>query len=200
MTETAETEIVQVLEDTLQLLDEVEQEERQVQEHRSRVLERVGGGGGGGGCGFHPGDRVEADYALEGTFYPAVVVESVSSDGENGDGDGDCRITVCYDDDGSSETLPRNRVRPSIPPTATQTSLGGPLSDEDAFGGTEHGDDSYLLTKYELQYDLAQLKEKAGDLQAASALYEEAADGAMAAGKMKTATQWSLKAAEIRAD
>lgn len=46
--------------------------------------------------------------------------------------------------------------------------------------------------------ELATLKEKAGDHATASRLYEQAADGAMEDGKMKTATQWSLKAAELQ--
>ena len=37
----------------------------------------------------------------------------------------------------------------------------------------------------------------AGDTLKASTLYEEAAQGAMEAGKMKTATEWSLKASEL---
>ena len=105
-------------------------------------------------------------------------------------------MTVVYDDDGSSETLPSNRVRLLVPPTATQTSLGGPLSDEKAFG-SEGGDDSFLLTRYELQFDLAEILEKKGENEEASVLYAEAADGAMSAGKMKLATEWSLKAAEL---
>jgi hypothetical protein len=49
-----------------------------------------------------------------------------------------------------------------------------------------------------LKAELAELKEKLGDFADASRLYEEAADGAMTAGQMKNATQWSLKAAELQ--
>ena len=34
-----------------------------------------------------------------------------------------------YDDDGSTENLTKENVRLIIPPNATQTALGGPLSD-----------------------------------------------------------------------
>jgi len=197
MAETADTEIMQVLQDTLALVDLMEQEEIQVKEHQSRQG-TMGGTTGGAGTSIHAGDRVEADYALEGSYYPAVVESVVVSESGGGNGDSRTMVTVRYDDDGSCETLPRDRVRPAIPPTATQTSLGGPLSDEEAFG-EEHGDDGFILTKYDLQYELAVLKEQAGDLETASSLYEMAADGAMADGKMKTASEWSLKAAETRA-
>ena len=182
MSQTSDTEIMSVLKEALELLDVMEGEEMAASEHNSRMAKS-------GGVKLHPGDRVEADYCLEGTFYPGVV-ENVSGEGS------DCRVTVKYDDDGSSETLALDRVRLIIPPTATQTSLGGPLSDEEVFGG-EGGDDSFLLTKYELEFDLAELMEKKGDLEEASALYSQAADGALSAGKMKLATEWSLKAADL---
>ena len=144
---------------------------------------------------FAPGDRVEANYCLEGTYYPGKVVQV---DGDEPDGGGQqAMITVEYDDDGSSESLPSEHVRLLIPPTATQTTLGGPLSDEDAFGSNEDGDDKFLVPIFELQAELAQLKGEFGDVASASALYEQAADGAMSEGKMKTATQWSLKASEL---
>jgi hypothetical protein len=55
------------------------------------------------------------------------------------------------------------------------------------------------LEAYELKAELAELKERTGATAEASALYEAAADAAVAAGKMKTATQWSLKASELQA-
>jgi hypothetical protein len=83
-------------------------------------------------------------------------------------------------------------------PNATQISLGGPLSDEAAFGSHRHSDDSCLVTKYyELEFDLAELNKAAVDLASAYALYKSAADGALTDGKMKTATTWSLKAAAL---
>ena len=84
-----------------------------------------------------------------------------------------------------------------VPPTATQTTMGGPLSDEEAFGSDS--DDNFFVQVYDLKAELAELMERAGDLAQASMLYEEAADAAVAAGKMKTATQWSLKASELQA-
>lgn len=179
---TSATEMIQVLEDTLQLLALVQQEESDAKQHKATMERRDGG--------LHSGDRVEADYSLEGTYYSAVVEAVIDQDDRK-------QVTVRYDDDNTSETLPSDHVRLTIPPTSTQTSLGGPLSDEDAFG-SDRCDDSFILAKYELEFDMAELKEAAGDLASASVLYESAADGAMAEGKMKTATAWSLKAAELR--
>ena len=45
---------------------------------------------------FQIGDKVEANYFLEGTYYPGIV-DSISDDG--------LMITVKYDDDGSTESL-----------------------------------------------------------------------------------------------
>ena len=81
-------------------------------------------------------------------------------------------------------------------PTATQTALGGPLTDEEAGFGVG-GDETVMIEPYQLRADLAKLKEKAGDLSKASALYEEAAQEAMESNKMKLATELSLKAAEL---
>ena len=170
-------QLEQVLTDTLKLFDEMEAEAKEAEQHRS-TLERQT-------PGFEPGDRVEGDYCLEGTFYPATV-SSAEEDGA---------VTVVYDDDGSSESLPLQHVRPLIPLTATQTNSGGPLSDGVAFGEDE--DCRLHYTHYELQVELAKLKEKAGDKEGASALYQDAADRAMTDGKMKSATDWSLRAAEL---
>lgn len=126
------TVTMQVIEDTLELLEETEKEANDVKAHGSR-LER--------GSRLHKGDKVEANYGMEGTYYSGVVME-VSEEGET--------ITVKYDDDGSEENLSKENVRPLIPPTATQTTMGGPLSDEEAFG-SDHGDDKFLLTPYVLK-------------------------------------------------
>jgi elongation factor 2 kinase len=171
--------IMQVVEDTLELLVVTEKEAEDVKIHNSR-LER--------GAGMYVGDKVEANYAMEGTLYSAVVV-AVSEDGES--------ITVAYDDDGSEETHTKENVKVLIASTATQTAEGAPLSDEEAFG-SEAGDDKFLLSLYESKAELADLKEKVGDKSTASRLYEEAADGAMTDGKMQTATKWSIKAAELQ--
>ena len=170
--------LIQVLEETLSLLHATKSEadaaaSHQVKRDRGNLL--------------MVGDRVNADYCLEGTYYAATVT-SLSEDGT--------MVAVQYDDDSSEETLPKQHVRPIIPPTATQTTLGGPLSDDDAFGG-EDGDDGFLMDVYELQAELADLKEQNGDLQEACELYIKAAEGAMNAGKMKLATEWSLKAGEL---
>jgi hypothetical protein len=116
---------------------------------------------------------------MEGTYHSAIVVE-VSEDET---------ITVKWDDDGSEETFSKEHVRPLIPPTATQTAVGGPLSDEGVFG-SENGDDKLLVSTYVLKGELAELKEKASDFATASRLYEEA-DGEMKDGQMKNATKES---------
>lgn len=136
---------------------------------------------------FHVGDKVEGNYFLEGNYYPGVV-ESISNDG--------AVINVKYDDDGTVESLPSNNVRMLVPPTATQTDLGGPLTDEEAgFGGG--GDEIITVESYQLRTDLAKLVENSGDKLKASNLYEEAAREAMEANKMKLATELSLKAADL---
>jgi elongation factor 2 kinase len=171
---------IEVLEEILRLLDALEKENEEIKEHQKVVMR-------GNTTKLQRGDRVLADYALEGNYFPATV-HAVD----------DCSITVCYDDDGSMESLPNDHVRLLVPPTATQTSLGGPLSDDEAFANIDGGDDSFIMKRYELLHDLAELNERAGKLDAASHLYEQAADGAMADGKMKTAAEWSCKAGEIR--
>jgi len=172
--------MIQVTTETLKLFDAMEAEDLELEKHKNSV--RYGGGGGF----FCVGDRVEANYCLEGSYYPGSVVEVAE----------DRRVTVQYDDDGSNETLSKENVRLLIPPTATQTNLGGPLSDEEAFG-TENSDSGPLLSRYELQVELAELKERACDRKSASELYQDAADRALNDGKMQLATKWSLKAAEL---
>lgn len=81
-------------------------------------------------------------------------------------------------------------------PTATQTALGGPLSDEEAGFGVG-SDEIVTINSYQLKADLAKLKEKAGDTSKAAKLYEEASFEAMEAKMMKLATELSLKAAEL---
>jgi elongation factor 2 kinase len=136
---------------------------------------------------FLVGDRVEGNYFLEGTFYPGIV-ESISENGR--------LVTVRYEDDGSTEQLSKDNVRLVIPATATQTHLGGPLSDEEALG-MENSDECISMDAYHLKAELAELIANNGDKKKASLLYEEASSGAMEAGQMKSATQWSLKAAEL---
>jgi elongation factor 2 kinase len=171
---------------------------------------------------FHIGDRVEANYALEGTFYPAKVARTPENIEEAMDIALDSlRITVQYDDDGSSEDLPVHQVRHWIPPTATQTRSGGPLlpvsGDGAAFGSSVEDDaDCELLLRYcEVQALLAEALEHEASadggartyrdrneddpLVQASALYERAAEEAAQEGMMHKATAWSLKSAELLA-
>ena len=176
-----EIEMVDVLVHAISLLNEMETETAKSKAHRDRVDE--------GNFTIQPSDRVEANYCLEGSFYPGSVAE-ISEDGK--------LVTVCYDDDGSSEQLPRSEVRLVIPPTATQTNLGGPLSDEEAFGQAHRGDDKFLLCKYQLQAELAEHYAATGIYAPASSLLEEASEGALNDGKMKLAAQWSLRAAEFQ--
>lgn len=187
---TVTNEMTHVLEDTIQWMTELEKEDHAVKEHRQKQDIR------GGATVITVGDRVEANYALEGTFYPAIVEAIVKDATRNMEMK---EYLVRYEDDGTCETLSSQNVRAIIPPTATQTSLGGPLSDEDAFdSGDKESDDSILIKKYELQFALAQIKEHMNDYSSASMLYEVAADGAVEDGKMQTATLWSLKAAELQ--
>ena len=170
--------LMQLLDDILHLMTEAQQEKDVADSHQKRDT---------GSSSFVPGDRVEANYFLEGTYYPAVV-ESLSEDGS--------QITVKYDDDGSTETLTKENVSLVIPPNATQTVLGGPLSDEEALG-SENTDEKVMMEVYELRGELAELKLKTGMKEDAAQLFETASNEAMSSGKMKKATEWSLKAAEI---
>jgi elongation factor 2 kinase len=175
----SDTTIMHLLDDALKLIAESKTEEEELDCHKKRTAVT--------GAGFQVGDRVQGNYYLEGTFYPGVV-ESVSEDGTE--------FFVKYDDDGSTESLTKEHVMLSIPLTAAQTALGGPLSDEEALG-TENSDEKCLVETYELRAELAELKERVGDKQSAAALYEEASNEAMAANKMKKATELSLKASEL---
>jgi elongation factor 2 kinase len=175
----SDTTISHLLEDTIKLLEASKAEAEVLAAHRKKMEN-------GGGRKFAVGDRVEADYCLEGTYYPGVV-EQVSEDGK--------LVTVRYDDDGSTESQSLEHVKLIVPPSATQTLLGGPLSDEDLFA--DNTDEKCLMEAYELKGELADFKEKAGDKQGAAKLFEESADDAMKAGKMQKATKWSLRAAEL---
>jgi elongation factor 2 kinase len=173
-----DTALMHLLEDILKLMAEAQHENTAADGHKQRNAASTS---------FMAGDRVEGNYFMEGTYY-AGVVESVSEDGSE--------IVVKYDDDGSSENLTKENVTLIIPPNATQTALGGPLSDEEALG-SENTDEKCMMEVYELRGELAELKEKAGEKETAAALYEKASNEAMNAGKMKKATEWSLKAAEL---
>ena len=108
--------------------------------------------------------------------------------------DNEVSILVRYDDDGSTKKLERSQVRLIAALTIAQTNFAGPLSDADAFGGSlGEFDDKISMQFYDLKAELAFLKEKAADLVSATRLYDEAAEGAIADGKMGIATKWSLK-------
>lgn len=173
--------MMSVLEDTLALQSVADQEAEEIARHREREAR---------GGGLHVGDKVEANYALEGTFYPGVVVE-VSSDGK--------AVSVKYDDDGSVEILPLEHVRGHVPPNLISADAGCTLSDAEALGG-ENLDEKCILETYVMKAELAELKAAAGEKALAAELFQEAADGAMDDGKMKTATQWSLRASELVED
>jgi elongation factor 2 kinase len=211
-----------VLSETLDLYEQYRDEVRQLDAHY-RVMNRPGtatsssdlfsgGAEPSAAVPFHVGDRVEANYALEGTYYPAAVTRVAES--SEGDAAADSvLITVQYDDDGSSEDLPVHQVRHWIPPTATQTRSGGPLllgadvSGGAAFGSIEDDADCELLLKCcEVQALLAEATEleaseaaavAGAPLREAAALYELAAEGAAEEGMMSKATAWSLKSADL---
>jgi hypothetical protein len=175
--------IMHLLEVLLHLMSEAEAEKKTLDQHTQKKKE-------GGGIHYHAGDRVEGNYSLEGNFYPGVV-ETVAEDGQS--------IVVKYDDDGSTESLSLEHVRLIIPPTATQTSLGGPVSDEEAFSSANADSDATCFVDIcELRAELAGLKEKTGNKAAAAALYEEASNEAMTClNKKKKAAEWSMKAAAL---
>ena len=171
--------LTNLLEDILDIMAACDEERESNLEFKARSAT--------GSYSFRVGDKVEGNYFLEGNYYSGIV-DSVSEDG--------AVITVKYEDDGTVESLSTDNVRMRIPPTATQTNLGGPLTDEEAgFGGSS--DETINMESYQLKADLAELVANAGDKSKASKLYEEAAHEAIQANKMKTATEWSLKAAEL---
>jgi len=171
--------LIDLLEDILDLIAASEEERQTNKIYNERTAT--------GGYTFQEGDKVEGNYSLEGNYYPGII-DSIS---ENG-----AVLNVKYDDDGSIEYLSRDNVRMLIPPTATQHDLGGPLTDAEA-GFGECTDEVLAMESYQLKADLAKLIAKSGDKPKSAKLYEEAAHEAMEAGKMKTATQWSLIASEL---
>jgi hypothetical protein len=172
--------IMHLLDELLHLMTEAEAEKNALVQHKKK--KKVGSG-----IHYYAGDHVEGNYSLEGNYYPGVV-ESVAEDGQS--------IVVKYNDDGSTESLSLEHVRLIVPPTATATALGGPLSDEQSFG--EADDAACFVDICELRAELAGLKEKSGNKAAAATLYEEASNEAMqCSNKMKKAAEWSMKAAAL---
>ena len=72
----------------------------------------------------------------------------------------------------------------------------GPLSDEEALGQINH-DEECLFEEFELMAKLAPLLEKIGRRTDAIELFHNAAEIAMNCGKMKTANDLSMHAAEL---
>jgi len=188
------TELITAAQDTLKLFELMEKQQTEAEKVR-KSLARAGMVAGTGNL-LQVGDRVEGDYFMEGSYYPGTVLEVSAKVKENGEEQ--AMVTVLYDDDGSSETLPRDHVRLLIPPTATQTTMGGPLSDDDAFGVSgDESDDEIPIKSYELMSELASLLVEVGDKQSASLYLQEAAGQAVQDNKMKLGTEWSLRAAEL---
>ena len=135
---------------------------------------------------FTPGDKVEGNYCMEGTFYSGVVVEV----------DDGLSVVVQYDDDGTTEKLTLENVRSCEPATEVLSTRTARLSDDEALG-LVNTDEQCLFEDYELMAKLAELHASFGQPSEAISLYQEAADLAMDAGKMKAANTWSALAAEL---
>jgi elongation factor 2 kinase len=180
--EAGDLAVANVVQDTIDFMAKT------VAEEEERAAKRAVDARGGG---IEVGDKVEANCCLEGTFYSGVVM-ALSDDGKT--------ITVQYDDDGSSESLSEENVRVLSGATAgadvAPPPVGGPLTDAEALG-TTNDDEICLYEAYTLRAKLAELKLRLGDKEAAAGLYQEAADEAMNAGKMKTAAEWSAKAGDL---
>ena len=173
---TGDTEKMTVLEDTLELMKLSVEEATMMKEHISKESRKANDG-------FKVGDKVEANYFMEGTFYPAIVVKADESS-----------VTVKYDDDESKETLSNENVR-SLEPPASVIAATVRLSDKEALG-TKNTDEQCLFEDYELMARLAELKAGTCPSEAAT-LFHEAADLAMNDGKMRTANEWSVRASEL---
>jgi elongation factor 2 kinase len=208
-----------VLAETIDLHDLYRDEQRQLDAHRRRVKDRSSGRSASSEP-FRAGDRVEANYATEGTYYPAVVTRvsssSPSTPEEGPAGSADAAdvdaivVTVQYDDDGSSEDLPVRHVRRSVPPTATQSRTGGPLTlvggggscDPFQDGFEDDADCELALRGCQVRALLARSLER-DDPTAAIELYEAAASEAVAVDDgalVKRASEWSLRACELSGD
>jgi Alpha-kinase family len=202
-----------VLEDAIDLYNQYTDEQRQVEVHRhvtcAAAHQQDSTAGHALASVLRAGDRVEANYALEGTYYPAVVTDVSSAPVSDA---ATMLVTVQYDDDGSSEALPIDQVRIVVPVAATQTRLGGPRREkagdgcndddddeeaEEEFDDDEELDCELLMRPYELLALLAQAQVQDGDTAAAAELYGLAASGAADDGKMQLATAYSLKSSEL---
>mmetsp|Transcript_26278 Transcript_26278/g.56418 ORF Transcript_26278/g.56418 Transcript_26278/m.56418 type:complete len:758 (-) Transcript_26278:98-2371(-) len=175
-----DVEKMNILEETLNMMKLTVEEAEIMKEHTNKQSR-------GKAEGFHVGDKVEGNYFMEGSFYPGVVVE-VGKDGNS--------LAIQYDDDGSTETLSNENVRSLEPASEILAAQTARLSDEEALG-TVNTDEQCMFEEYDLMAKLAKLRAKTGEYSDAAALFQEAADLAMNAGKMKTANSWSMRAAEL---
>lgn len=175
-----DVEKIHILEETLELMKLTIEEQNAMKEHANKQPR-------GKADGFCAGDKVEGNYCMEGTFYSGVVV-SVNEDGNS--------VVIQYDDDGSTETLSNENVRSLEPAPEILAAHTARLSDEQALG-SHNTDEDFLLTDFDLMAKLAELKAKAGNVSEGAALFLEAADLAMSAGKMQAANTWSQRAAEL---
>ena len=169
--------LINLLEDILQYITLSDEELQSNKRYNERVKDSPT---------FKIGDKIQGNYCMEGNYYSGIV-ELLSESGDI--------VTIRYDDDGSTESLSIDNVRMVTPPTATTHILGGPLTDEEAGFGTSDG--VVMIEQYQLKADLAELLVKKGENERAAILYDEAANGAIEDGKMKTATEWSLLASSL---
>lgn len=182
---TGDVEKMGILEDILNLMKLSGEEAIMMKDHAQKQSR-------GKADGFHIGDKAVGNYCMEGTYYPGIILEIT----DNGNS-----VLIQYDDDGSSELLTKENVRPLEPATDILASQTTHLSDEQALGMI-NTDEECLFEDYDLMARLAELKAKTGlstDTAAAAALYEQAAELAINAGKMSTANNWSLLAAKLAA-
>jgi elongation factor 2 kinase len=166
-------EIKLVIQDILQYMNDTEQEGDSDVQRRETKMKAMGDCNNTIHSNPIPisiGDHVEANYALEGKYYPAVVVDIVAATSNDQDDDNDddndavvhdeehqrLFYTVRYEDDDSCETLSSHHVRSRVPLTATATSCGEPIPDHrDVRPDTDTEDSSVTMKQYELQYELA---------------------------------------------
>ena len=174
-----DTEKIRVLEETLLQLNMKRTESELVKEHAAKQSR-------GKAAGFHVGDKIQANYFMEGTFYPGMIV-SVNEDNST--------VVVQYEDDGSTETLTFDNVRSTEPPSELSLDNGS-LSDEEALGRV-NTDEECLLEEYELMAKLGDLLEKVGRHADAIEQYQNGAELAMENGKMQTANELSMRAAKL---
>ena len=182
-------QIEQIIEDTLQYMEEAIVEKEEMKKNREKELSNESSSS----LLLKAGDKVQANWFLEGNFYPAEVVNVKEE--EN-------LVIVRYEDD-SEESLPMDQVIGDTTTTNNITRIAEgqnlPMTDSEALlGGEENLDEKYLYETYLLQAKLAEIKKcQNNNREEAILLYNKAADGAMNDGKMKWASEWSALASEL---